>query len=121
MLQDRKLDQRRLRELANFFQPYEAAARRGGGSGGARAAHRGGTRITIRLPSRGGLACAAVSMSFGSAISVGGPSGCPQEGWVGGPIQQDLPRFPTGGLGGLGVEGWMAQPTQLNEGVWIER
>lgn len=53
--QDRKLDQRRLRELANFFQPYEAAARRGGGSGGARAAHRGGTRITIRLPSRGRL------------------------------------------------------------------
>lgn len=54
-LQDRKLDQRRLRELANFFQPYEAAARRGSGSGGARAAHRGGTRITIRLPSRGRL------------------------------------------------------------------
>ncbi len=51
--QDRKLDQRRLRELANFFQPYDMAARRGGGSGGARAAHRGGTRITIRLPSRG--------------------------------------------------------------------
>ncbi|PRW60598.1 Negative elongation factor B [Chlorella sorokiniana] len=54
-LKDRKLDQRRLRELANFFQPYEAAARRSGGSGGARAAHRGGTRITIRLPSRGGI------------------------------------------------------------------
>lgn len=53
-LKDRKLDQRRLRELANIFQPYEAAEARMR-SASARAAHRGGTRITIRVPSRGGV------------------------------------------------------------------
>lgn len=53
-LQDRCLDQRRLRELANIFQAYdEAEARRGSGGGRARAAHRGGTRIRIRVPSSG--------------------------------------------------------------------
>ncbi|PSC68506.1 Negative elongation factor B [Micractinium conductrix] len=50
-LKDRKLDARRLRELANFFQPYEVAEARHA----ARASHRGGTRITIRVHSRGAV------------------------------------------------------------------
>jgi hypothetical protein len=46
--QDRRLDQRRLRELANILQPYEAAEARARAS----ALHRGGTRITIRVPAK---------------------------------------------------------------------
>lgn len=53
-LQDRRLDQRRLRELANILQPYMAAEARRAASL-ARAAHRGGTRVTIRVPSRGAM------------------------------------------------------------------
>lgn len=58
--QDRKLDQRRLRELANIFQPYEAAEARAR-SATARASHRGGTRITIRVPSHGATSAASAA------------------------------------------------------------
>lgn len=55
-LKDRKLDQRRLRELAGIFQPYEAAEERHQYHAAAhRATHRAGTRITIRLASRSGI------------------------------------------------------------------
>ncbi|KAI3429855.1 hypothetical protein D9Q98_010166 [Chlorella vulgaris] len=50
-LKDRRLDQRRLRELANILQPYEAAEARARAS----ALHRGGTRITIRVPAKSGI------------------------------------------------------------------
>lgn len=69
-LQDRALDERRIREVANFFQPYEGTelrARQGRRSGG-----------PARVRSRGGRACRSGGLllieglpASGRALSVG--------------------------------------------------